>query len=130
MREKTSLRPRVLTSLVVLIAACGIIVTSGAAVADPGNGNGATVVRFESGQCSVGSPAGHWQSNQCDIQYVTAPDGTENIHGSGPIDPAASSPLPDHAVTIEGTLSGGTFHATVTPSGRLTAEVHCTSTCV
>ena len=100
--------------------ACGVVVVPSVAGADPGNGNGATVIRAENGICEVVIPTAHWVSKPCSLQTVTVPDGTTNIHGTGQVDESHSSPLPDTGINVK----TDSCHGTVTPSGRLTVDCH------
>jgi hypothetical protein len=123
-------------SVVAVIATCGVLFGTSVAGADPGNGNGASVVRDPYGNiyCNTIDTSGNVWTGPCDIQIVTTPNGTVNETLKFAVDPLFSSPLPGQAVKVGTALTGQVcdtgsgaiyYKGTVTPSGNVSLK--CTS---
>lgn len=127
-----------LALLGVLVTVVVGVVGTGFAAADPGNGNGATVVRDPYGSplyCNVydATFTNIWIF-QCTIQVVTNKNGVVEEWLKGTVDPAFSSPLPSQAVQVGSVWTGeecdpfsGAIYSTgtVTPSGNI--NLKCSS---
>ncbi len=123
-------------SVVAVIATCGVLFGTSVAGADPGNGNGASVVRDPYGNiyCNTFDTSFNFWTGPCEIHIVTTPHGTVNETLKFTVDPAFSSALPDKAVQTGTALTGQLcdttsgaiyYQGTVSPSGQVSLK--CTS---